>query len=251
MAPHPASSDGNMGRLQAVNLGDPAAGVELSRADAAGQLDASDRGRARLRRRSRAVAQGVRRQERRAALARRDRRHSRLEPGQLRRGRPAVRRRGGRPDQQCGPRLVAHLPRFRRKQRREARRAAEGRRRDLGLRAAALGLAREGERSAAPSSSTASGLTWPKSCMNDRDRPGPAGLVAGADAGAVVAVEVLVEQQVVAPVRDRSGTSRSPPKTGRRPSLVAQEDARPAGSAISARTSNRSSAGPSRSGTRP
>ena len=32
-------------------------------------------------------------------------------------------------------------------------------------------------------------------------QPGPAGLVAGAEAGAVVAVEVLVEQEVVAPVR--------------------------------------------------
>ena len=34
-----------------------------------------------------------------------------------------------------------------------------------------------------------------------RDQAGPAGLVAGAEAGAVVAVEVLVEEQVVAPVR--------------------------------------------------
>src|SRR5690349_7649419 len=32
------------------------------------------------------------------------------------------------------------------------------------------------------------------------DGAGPAGLVAGADAGAVVAVEVLIEQDVVAPV---------------------------------------------------
>src|SRR5436190_15518678 len=34
-----------------------------------------------------------------------------------------------------------------------------------------------------------------------RDQTGPSGLVAGADARAVVAVEMLVEQQVVAPVR--------------------------------------------------
>src|SRR5262245_31808352 len=34
-----------------------------------------------------------------------------------------------------------------------------------------------------------------------RDNAGPAGLVAGAEAGAVVAVEVLVEEDVVAPVR--------------------------------------------------
>src|SRR5689334_18554078 len=34
-----------------------------------------------------------------------------------------------------------------------------------------------------------------------RDDAGPAGLVAGAQAGTVVAVEILVEQQVIAPVR--------------------------------------------------
>ena len=33
------------------------------------------------------------------------------------------------------------------------------------------------------------------------DDPGPAGLVAGAEAGAVVAVEVFVEQEAIAPVR--------------------------------------------------
>ena len=38
--------------------------------------------------------------------------------------------------------------------------------------------------------------------MNERgDEPGPSGLMAGADAGAVVAVEVLVEQQVIPPER--------------------------------------------------
>ena len=37
---------------------------------------------------------------------------------------------------------------------------------------------------------------------------GPAGLVAGAEAAAVVAVEVLVEEHQVAPVRDRSGIFR-------------------------------------------
>ena len=40
------------------------------------------------------------------------------------------------------------------------------------------------------------------------DEAGPSGLVAGAEPGAVVAVEVLVEQHEVLPVRDRSGTAR-------------------------------------------
>src|SRR4051794_16514821 len=35
----------------------------------------------------------------------------------------------------------------------------------------------------------------------DCDQPGPAGLVAGADAGAIVAMKVLVEQEAVAPMR--------------------------------------------------
>src|SRR3954464_11824429 len=38
--------------------------------------------------------------------------------------------------------------------------------------------------------------------MHDRgNRPGPPGLVAGADAGAVVAMDVFVEQDEIAPVR--------------------------------------------------
>ena len=43
------------------------------------------------------------------------------------------------------------------------------------------------------------------------DDAGPAGLVAGAEAGAVVAVEVLVEQQAVAPVRIVLELLASPP----------------------------------------
>ena len=57
------------------------------------------------------------------------------------------------------------------------------------------------------------------------DQPGPAGLVRGADAAAVVAVEVFVEQQVVAEVRIVLQLCRASPNTGRRPVLVAQEDA--------------------------
>ena len=60
-----------------------------------------------------------------------------------------------------------------------------------------------------------------------RDDPGPAGLVARAEAGAVVAVEVFVEQDVVAPVRivlELLGAAvHRPPAV-----LVAQEDAREA-----------------------
>ena len=49
------------------------------------------------------------------------------------------------------------------------------------------------------------------------DDGGPAGLMTGADAGAVVAVEVLVKEDLVAPVRVGLHTSVAP-KTGRRPS---------------------------------
>src|SRR5215471_383145 len=55
------------------------------------------------------------------------------------------------------------------------------------------------------------------------DDPGPAGLMARAEAGSVVAVEVLVEQDEIAPVRvllelARSPIHRSPPV------LASQED---------------------------
>ena len=65
--------------------------------------------------------------------------------------------------------------------------------------------------------------------------PGPAGLMAGAEAGAVVAVEVLVEQDEIAPVRvflelPRAAVDRPPAV------LVAQEDAAPAGAQISSAT---------------
>jgi hypothetical protein len=48
------------------------------------------------------------------------------------------------------------------------------------------------------------------------DDAGPTGLMAGAEAGPVVAVEVLVEQDEVAPVRIFLNF-RVPPYTGRRP----------------------------------
>ena len=40
-----------------------------------------------------------------------------------------------------------------------------------------------------------------KKCVSDAMRPGPAGLMARADTRAVVAMEVFVEQQVIAPER--------------------------------------------------
>ena len=49
------------------------------------------------------------------------------------------------------------------------------------------------------------------------DQPGPAGLVGGAEPGAVVAVEVLVEEEVVPPRRVVLQLVH-PPKQGRRPS---------------------------------
>src|SRR6516225_1756497 len=57
-----------------------------------------------------------------------------------------------------------------------------------------------------------------------RDDAGPAGLMAGTDAGSIVAVEVLVEQYRIVPVRILLELPRSPVD---RPSafLVAQEDA--------------------------
>src|SRR5262249_43281281 len=55
------------------------------------------------------------------------------------------------------------------------------------------------------------------------DAPGPAGLVAGAEARPVVAVEVLVEQDQVAPVRVLLELPRSP--VNRSPSIsVSQEE---------------------------
>ena len=53
------------------------------------------------------------------------------------------------------------------------------------------------------------------------DEAGPAGLVARADARAVVAVEVLVELQVGRASAGPPGRASSPPKTGRRPSRAA------------------------------
>ena len=70
-----------------------------------------------------------------------------------------------------------------------------------------------------------------------RDDAGPAGLMAGAEPGAVVAVEVLVEQDEIAPVRIvlELAACRRRPAAGRRSS--SQEDARPAGAQSSSATS--------------
>src|SRR5262252_7181000 len=58
-----------------------------------------------------------------------------------------------------------------------------------------------------------------------RNDPGPASLVTGAEAGAIVAVEILVEEEIVAPMRiflelPGSAVDRSIPV------LVSEEDAR-------------------------
>src|SRR5271169_4740749 len=56
-----------------------------------------------------------------------------------------------------------------------------------------------------------------------RHQPGPPGLMAGADTGAVVAMKILVEQQAVAPMGialELLGSPKHRPST----SLVAQED---------------------------
>ena len=60
------------------------------------------------------------------------------------------------------------------------------------------------------------------------DQAGPAGLVRRADAAAGVAVEVLVEQDVVAEVRIGLQLRSWSPKTGRRPSRPSQEEPRQA-----------------------
>src|SRR5271169_7097448 len=56
-----------------------------------------------------------------------------------------------------------------------------------------------------------------------RHQPGPSGLMTGADTGAVVAMEIFVEQQVIPPigiVLEFLGTPKYRPPAG----LIAQED---------------------------
>ena len=67
------------------------------------------------------------------------------------------------------------------------------------------------------------------------DDPGPAGLMAGAEAGAVVAVEVFVELKVIAPVRIvleflDAAVDRTPAV------FVLEENARSSGGVISSAT---------------
>ena len=68
-----------------------------------------------------------------------------------------------------------------------------------------------------------------------RDEAGPSGLVVGAEARAVVAVEVLVEEEVVVPTGSVWNFS-APPHTGRRPFSSGRKidtSRRPSSSAIS------------------
>src|SRR5215470_4740005 len=68
------------------------------------------------------------------------------------------------------------------------------------------------------------GIEMPEDFDQRRHQPGPAGLVTGADAGAVVAMEIFVEQQVIPPVGialELLGAAEHRPP----PVLVAQEDA--------------------------
>ena len=44
------------------------------------------------------------------------------------------------------------------------------------------------------------GVEVPENFDQRRDHPGPTGLMTGADAGAVVAVKILVEQQIIPPI---------------------------------------------------
>ncbi len=99
-------------------------------------------------------------------------------------------------------------------------------------------------------SSSALGVDAPEQVQQRSDQAGPSGLVAGAEAGAVVAVEVLVEQDQVAPVRivlelGRAAVDR-PPAVG-----IAQERARQPADESPAPPRTASSAGPSRSGIPP
>src|SRR5689334_20817680 len=79
------------------------------------------------------------------------------------------------------------------------------------------------ERSAPPSLEQALRVRVAEQLDQARDHPRPAGLVTRSETRAVVAVEVLVEEQVVAPVRvalELLGASENRPA----PLLVARED---------------------------
>ena len=78
-----------------------------------------------------------------------------------------------------------------------------------------------------PAASSVSASSSAKELNQRRDRARPSGLVAGAEARAVVAVEVLVEEEVVAPVRvllERLRAAVDRPSPG----LVLEEDPREA-----------------------
>src|SRR5215469_4363539 len=75
----------------------------------------------------------------------------------------------------------------------------------------------------APAFEKGSGIQASKNFDQRRHQPGPSGLVTGADAGAIVAVEIFVEQKIVPPVRVAlellSDAEHWPPAA-----LVAQKD---------------------------
>src|SRR5262245_6638288 len=63
------------------------------------------------------------------------------------------------------------------------------------------GRCRSSEHRLAPALQIGLGIELAEDLDHGCDDPGPAGLMTGADTGAVVAVKVFVEQQVVAPAR--------------------------------------------------
>src|SRR5271168_5003862 len=74
-----------------------------------------------------------------------------------------------------------------------------------------------------PASEKGLGIEAPKDFDQRRHEPGPSCLMTGADASAIVAVEIFVEQQVIAPIRialELLGSPEHRPPAG----LIAQED---------------------------
>src|SRR5438046_319619 len=81
-----------------------------------------------------------------------------------------------------------------------ARDAGPGSGANLLLIARSVSLRATAARAQSPDLEPGGGVDSAEQTDEGADRAGPAGLMAGAEAGAVVAVEVLVEQHVIAPV---------------------------------------------------